>query len=316
MPTRRSNFAIVAYEGKIYCIGGETSNVTGKWIACGITEVYDPATDSWTTKASMPVEGWYSRACVLGEKIFVTNGVALYMYDPLTDMWTARANIPNVSTGAFFVSEVNNKLVLISREFTTGNKCKPIVHVYDPNTNRWSEKSQTFYATHTYDNSSEGAIGTTTGIYAPEKIYVITSIDTSIYSPDENRWTSAKAMPARRTHFGVAVLDDILYIIGGISIRVDNSIDPARVLALNEQYVPIGYKLEAVPEQTNSDFPSSDESLNFVVNDDYYYVKVLASVIIVVVVAGLIIYCQKSVTVTKGKKEYTRRMIRTCINPC
>jgi N-acetylneuraminic acid mutarotase len=49
MPTPRANFAIAADQGKIYCIGGETN-----WnSSCYVTEVYDIATDSWSTNITV-----------------------------------------------------------------------------------------------------------------------------------------------------------------------------------------------------------------------------------------------------------------------
>jgi len=50
MPTARSGFAIAVYENRIYCIGGTTGdsvNVVSGFT--GVTEVYDPETDTWQT---------------------------------------------------------------------------------------------------------------------------------------------------------------------------------------------------------------------------------------------------------------------------
>ncbi|MDR2707601.1 MAG: hypothetical protein LBB87_02480 [Nitrososphaerota archaeon] len=56
MPTPRRNFAIAAYQGKIYCIGGMSPyDETGSPMLCGVTEVYDVATDSWSTKEPIPL---------------------------------------------------------------------------------------------------------------------------------------------------------------------------------------------------------------------------------------------------------------------
>ncbi|MDR2708019.1 MAG: hypothetical protein LBB87_04675 [Nitrososphaerota archaeon] len=55
-------------------------------------------------------------------------------------------------------------------------------------------------------------------------------------------------MPSSRQNFGVAVVDDILYAIGGASIR-------GTPLALNEQYIPIGY-FDAIQHSTVNPTPS------------------------------------------------------------
>ena len=101
MPTPRGSFAIVAYEDKIYCIGGTVNTIPNAdllisrmAVSCNIVEIYDTVIDSWSTKATpLPVDldginidkltG--VRACVTDGKIFLffTNFVdnkTLYVY--------------------------------------------------------------------------------------------------------------------------------------------------------------------------------------------------------------------------------------------
>ena len=49
MPTARSGFGVTVVNGKIYAIGGSNS---GGYLR--IVEEYNPATNTWTTKAIMP----------------------------------------------------------------------------------------------------------------------------------------------------------------------------------------------------------------------------------------------------------------------
>ena len=49
MPTPRSGFAIAVYQNKIYVIGGTVGNGY-----VGNNEVYDPVSNTWETKTSMP----------------------------------------------------------------------------------------------------------------------------------------------------------------------------------------------------------------------------------------------------------------------
>jgi hypothetical protein len=85
MPTPRANFAIAAYQGKIYCMGN------------GPTEVYDIVTDSWSVKSDTPFLSstiasafafTSAQAIVVDGKIFVINDWDLFMYNPITDIWT------------------------------------------------------------------------------------------------------------------------------------------------------------------------------------------------------------------------------------
>jgi len=97
MPTPRYRFAVVCFMGKIYCIGGYTNRHSDS--SSGVTEVYDPATDQWETRASMTTRG-AGYACVIDDRIYVMGRYAaapydgvLYpticeVYDPLLDVWS------------------------------------------------------------------------------------------------------------------------------------------------------------------------------------------------------------------------------------
>ncbi|MEM3441789.1 MAG: kelch repeat-containing protein, partial [Candidatus Bathyarchaeia archaeon] len=39
-----------------------------------------------------------------------------------------------------------------------------------------------------------------------------------VYDPDTDTWTTATFMPTIRSDFGIAVVNDVLYVIGGMSI--------------------------------------------------------------------------------------------------
>ncbi|MDR2707814.1 MAG: hypothetical protein LBB87_03595 [Nitrososphaerota archaeon] len=90
MPTARSNFAIATYKGKIYCIGGEAIDEKAALLDCRVTEVYDVAKDSWSTKTSPPFEGKNHPASVVDGKIFVITEYAVFMYDTAADVWTEK----------------------------------------------------------------------------------------------------------------------------------------------------------------------------------------------------------------------------------
>jgi N-acetylneuraminic acid mutarotase len=70
MPTRRLCHAVSAVDGKIYSIGGATSN-SG---ALATLEEYDPITDTWTRKADMPTARWGLSSSVVDGKIYTVGG--------------------------------------------------------------------------------------------------------------------------------------------------------------------------------------------------------------------------------------------------
>ena len=56
-----------------------------------------------------------------------------------------------------------------------------------------------------------------------------------VYDPETDTWTTGSPMPTNRYVLGVAVIDDIIYAIGGPG---------ALAMVANERYTPVGY----VPE--------------------------------------------------------------------
>jgi len=53
MPTPRTGFGIAAYQDRIYVIGGRYGIYPNDTVT-GVNEVYNPASDTWETKTSMP----------------------------------------------------------------------------------------------------------------------------------------------------------------------------------------------------------------------------------------------------------------------
>jgi len=195
MPTNRSALCANVVNGKIYLTGGIVDGPPPSFSSKSeLTEVYDPETDSWTTKASIPTPVCSYNSAVVNNKIYIIGGSALYttytsfnqIYDPETDTWAEAEPIP---TGVRFA-----------------------------------------------------AVGATTGTMAPKRICVICGSTTQfpdgsnltqIYDPEKDVWITGAPMLTPRLGLRIAVVNDILYAIGGFT-NGDN------VLAVNEQYTPIG----------------------------------------------------------------------------
>jgi len=277
MPTPRDDFAIAAYQNKIYCIGGaigytvdEMSGFYG-YIASGVNEVYDTVTDSWVTKASMPFDGMKLRANVVNGKIYVMQGFYVHVYDPADDSWTNRTRMPATPREGSVsppVSVVVDDKIVVTGEFSTGfGSSEQKVLIYDTETDNWSEGTSGPVVV------VEGAAGATTGVKAPQKVYVLglivealyPTVINQVYDPKTDTWATATTMSTTRSDFGVAVVNDILYVIGGY-LRVSPNVIPT---AANEQYIPIGYSTPpeiniASPE--NQTYNESSVSLVFTVN--------------------------------------------------
>jgi N-acetylneuraminic acid mutarotase len=77
MPTARRALSSSVLDGKIYVIGGY---VRGGQTSPGVTtvEVYDPATDTWTTAPDMPTGRLGLRSCVVDGKMYVIGGASSF----------------------------------------------------------------------------------------------------------------------------------------------------------------------------------------------------------------------------------------------
>jgi hypothetical protein len=274
MPTLRS-FATAVFHNKIYCIGG----------ADGLNEVYDPATDTWETKQPMPTPRSALSASVVNDKIyfiggFVPSSIGLptpersnlnEMYDPVTDSWTTMAPLPTAV--AYTISTVvDNKIYVLGN---TGNNNE--VQIYDPHTNTWRYGPSMPYSV------AYGAGAATTGVFVAKKIYLMGEYVSGrsliqIFDPKTETWSTGAAMPTPRQFFSVAIVDDLLYAIGG-----ENLSGMVIHYDVNERYTPFGYGTPdpsydaASPEITlispeNTTYYNTSVPLEFSVNEQVFWV--------------------------------------------
>jgi N-acetylneuraminic acid mutarotase len=150
MPTPRNSFAIAVYENKIYVIGGAIylPNGNGASEHCSINQVYDPATDTWETKASMPTPRSALAASVVDGKIYLMGGVQITqdypnyystmneVYDPETDTWTTKPSLPKGVTDPVSTA-IGTKIYLMGGR-TFVNDCSDFNQVYDTEKETWT----------------------------------------------------------------------------------------------------------------------------------------------------------------------------------
>jgi hypothetical protein len=252
MPTPIDKFATAVYMDKIYCF----ANGLIRYGSGPLTQVYDPATDSWENRTAMPTSREGIQANVLGDKIYIVGGIIFNgsytnyqrlafneVYDPQTDTWTTKAPLPNAARN--YASAVfNGKLYIFGGTGYESNSTQ----IYDPATDSWSIGKPSIYSTTYY------LAGATTGVNAPPKIYLFYAgshpMDRSeqhpgqLYDPVSDSWAAGLAKPTFRDSYGLAVVNDLIYAIGGYdfseSIVISNYITNTN-FALNEVFTPFGY---------------------------------------------------------------------------
>jgi N-acetylneuraminic acid mutarotase len=250
MPTARSGFAIAAYQSKIYVIGG----TTGTSDASGFTdknEVYDPATDTWETMVSMPTPRADLCASVVNGSIYLIGGKEYWegslnhelnvteVYDPTTDTWTTAASMP-IPVFGYASAVVDGKIYVMggTRQFLeswTNLETVGSNQVYDVQNDTWS------IGTDLSSVRSYAAAAATSGLTAPKRIYIVGGFNevgystsaVNVYDVENKAWSPGASMITARRNLALAVVNDVLYAIGGF--------DGDNWLRANEAYTPFGY---------------------------------------------------------------------------
>jgi hypothetical protein len=142
MPTPRSYISANVVNGKIYVIGGfvPDGSGTGSGSRLAINEVYNPETDSWTTKTPMPTAGLSYISAVVDNKIYITDSnMKNQIYDVETDTWRLGASPPSdIGHGAAgAITGVNAlKRIYVLTEMLAGES--RFNQVYDPEHDGWT----------------------------------------------------------------------------------------------------------------------------------------------------------------------------------
>jgi N-acetylneuraminic acid mutarotase len=249
MPTPRSDFGIVVYDNKIYCIGGYVKGSPPTGVAAtSVEEVYDPATDSWTTKTPMPTARLNLRANVVNGKIYLIGGIPIpdtgrtlnEVYDPVRDIWTTKSPMPT-GVDSYASAVVGSKIFVIKSGLT---------QIYDTENDSWSTGAAP--PTNSFIPSS-AAIATSN---SPARIFLFGAntegaywmltnqgFTTQSYDPIADNWTVGTPMLTGRFDTGIAVANDKLIVIGGYNYGTPSGPGltlnrPVIYSSANEQYTP------------------------------------------------------------------------------
>jgi len=180
--------------GLIHHMGGRHFSAAGGgvWYWSDEVKSYDPATQQWSSKASLNIGRMDFRPAVLGGYLYVLGGIKgppqaisldVERYDPATNTWTTKASIPEGDN-----SGVTNRkpsgfgcVVYSGRIYIYGG--------YDAANSAWPN--------YQYTN------------------------DILYYDPSSDSWTRLAAshdMPVSRSNFGYAVSGDRFYLFAGTTM--------------------------------------------------------------------------------------------------
>ena len=209
-PAKRAEVTYVNLNGKLHLLGWSASH-----------KVYDPATNSWSSRAKMPVQLHHVQGVAAGGKIYMIGGLTawpdgdvntVYIYNPDTNRWAQGASMGGRGRGAGAVA-VRNGDIYYAGGLHDGLAVSWF-DVYDPATNTWDSlpnmprPREHFHAAFVNGRfwavgGRQGAINSTIG-------------PTDAFDFTTGRWETGYApIPTRRGGFGIGVSGNELIVFGG-----------------------------------------------------------------------------------------------------
>ena len=210
--------------GKLYVMAGFMAGLK----ITGATEIYDPATDSWSVGAPMPTPVTHMGAATVGNEVWIVAGFVgnhpgaatdqVQVYNTVTDTWRAGPALPN-PRGSGAAAYVNGKLhffggLLPDRRTDVGEH-----YILDINNQAagWQAAApMPNPRNHLSAAAVDGKVYAIGGQYGHDNGVQDQSF-LHEYDPATDTWTRKADLPSARSHFepGTMVHNGKIIIVGG-----------------------------------------------------------------------------------------------------
>ncbi len=174
-----------------------------------------PASNTWTTKASMTTARAWPGAGTLNGALYVVGGYSgasefgtLEVYNPTTDTWATKTSM-GVARHQMAVGVING-LIYVAGGYSSGIGARSTLEAYDPLTDTWTTKTSMSVTQQTRGAVVNGilyVVGGETGGFCTSTVQA--------YDPATNTWSTKASMPTARCHIGVVANNSLIYAIGG-----------------------------------------------------------------------------------------------------
>jgi N-acetylneuraminic acid mutarotase len=233
-PTR--SLTSVAFDGKVFVFGGASpidfDRITYTYSPGAHTRVYayDPATDTWTAWAPMPVGLYYLTAHAIGDRIYVIGGYGMRLpgfdpvvlaYDPATDTWSHRSSRPAYSY-VFMSAAVGERIFVAGGQGTIDNgpwqSGKPWIYqnrldIYDSAKDTWLEGAP---APELIAEGTACAAGNRVYFFG-ESLQSGAGSFAYAYDVDTDSWSKVTPPPLPRNGHACVEVNGEFYLVGGRS---------------------------------------------------------------------------------------------------
>jgi N-acetylneuraminic acid mutarotase len=226
-PEPQEELYALTIKGKVYVVGG--FGRTGD--PQGLMYEYDPGTDKWTKKKSMPAPVHHQAQAAFEDRIYTFGGCMKQLdgsgatdksweYDPAADSWKALAPLP-VKMCAAEAEQVGGKIYVVGGLTTfdngMGTRVTGMNQVYDPKTNTWEQRTPMPTArNHHFSAVVNGKLYMIGGRLGSGGAGAASATDVNEeYDPATNVWTIKTPMPTPRSGGGDAVYNGRIIAAGG-----------------------------------------------------------------------------------------------------
>lgn len=202
---------------KIYVMGGGSSGS-----ALDVNMEYDPASDTWTTKAQLLMPRQGAMVAAVNGKIYVIGGdmnnvlvSETHVYDPATDTWSdGLAPIPT-PRGLGAAAVLNGKIHVLGG--STLSERLAVHEVYDPANDTWTTKAPMptarFCLVAVVVDGLLHCIGGTPGTVFDQEPTAVHEV----YDPDTDTWETRTELPVALSGSGAAEIGGRIYLVGGVT---------------------------------------------------------------------------------------------------
>lgn len=231
---RMNHTATLLPSGKVLVVGGMTADST----PLASAELYDPATNTWSSAGSLATSRTVHVAALLPSgKVLVAGGAhgdsnpiaSVEIYDPASNSWTLA---PSLATERYApaVAQLDDGKVLVVGGATFGGTRLASAELYDPAAGTWSSAGS--LATPRINLVATRLASGKVLVAAGELYRVLASAE--IYDPASNTWSTAASLSTARLSPQVSLLRSGEILISG------GADDGRTSLATAETYDSIG----------------------------------------------------------------------------
>ncbi len=185
--------------GEVFVVGGEYATDQN---FSNSAEIYNPVTNKWTMVASSPksIVGDEPTELLPDGNVLVgdieDNGTEIY--DPTTNKWsTGGTKVYNDQSDEEAWVKLANGDILTYDLFSSINDNRFEAELYNPNTNTWSDASNTVGTIPLLSTAGTGyELGPALLLPNGDALFTGTNGATALYNPSTNSWTQGPTMPS------------------------------------------------------------------------------------------------------------------------